>query len=81
MLTLTRPLSRPVENLRPRAWLRLVFGRSPAGAPRCIMSPGRDELPEAALRDLGLGREEALTEPEWSPQLPFFLQPGYGRRR
>jgi uncharacterized protein YjiS (DUF1127 family) len=37
------------------------------------------DLPDQALADIGMSREEATGAPGWHAELPFFLQPGYGR--
>jgi hypothetical protein len=34
----------------------------------------------ASLADTGLTREQATGETAWRPELPFFFQPGFGRR-
>lgn len=81
MLTLSRPFPPSARPIRLADRLLALF-RSRASGVEVQNRPTRvEELPEPALRDLGLGREEGLLEPEWDPKLPFFLQARYGRAR
>jgi len=81
MLTLSRPFAPSVRPIR-LAGRILALLQSPASGVHVQNRPRRvEELPEPALRDLGLGREEGHDGPVWDPHLPFFLQASYGRRR
>lgn len=39
------------------------------------------EVPAASQADTGRSREELSGEKSWQPELPFFLQAGYGDNR
>jgi hypothetical protein len=80
MLILSQPVAPSARPIRLADRLLALF-RSPASGVEVQNRPKRvEELPEPALRDLGLGREEGHVEPQWDPQLPFFLQARYGRK-
>ena len=47
-----------------------------AHARRCTL----DSLTQADVRDMGLAREDATGIPTIQPDLPFFMQSGFGRK-
>lgn len=71
---------RPTAKLMPRRRPYIEFGRFSVGASASSAEPRRDQLPEAAQRDLGLDGDHHEA-PEWDLRLPFFLQAGFDRRR
>lgn len=60
-------------------WLQplrvLVAGVDKAHAKRCELA----SLPQDVLRDTGLSSEDAAGIASYQPDLPFFMQDGFGR--
>lgn len=75
-LPLTPPLARLAKGV-------CLWDRQPSGAVGTSGPPPAQpaRLSAADCRDIGLSAEDATGVASYRPDLPFFMQPGFGRDR
>lgn len=49
-------------------------------AETCTLQRDHDHHPDATFRDAGLSRDDATGIGSYHPELPFFMQSGFGQR-
>lgn len=78
ILPATTIASRAVFGIsRLRARLKDTLSKT---AQACTQKRVHDHHPDATFHDAGLSRDDALGIGSYHPELPFFMQSGFGRR-